>query len=271
MAYASTSSPFASVKGSNIFKATTSSTSSIALASVNSAPSSSRTNAPKRSGFESFQSSSSPFAAFSRSKSPVLGGTPKLGRAKSPPPRKAVSSMNASPFASYAGTASPFSTPMASRVAFGLPNSQSQGALDPASGSALASFGSGQAAEDGSDSGDEEKEIPSTFGERLRASKDEEEDDGEDSSVRLTKRESMWSPVMLCIMLMRVLVETGEEDEETIHQARGKLFSLHENSWRERGTGIFKINVRRDDGTGARLGTFCFHFIRACRGCSYFP
>jgi len=196
MAYASTSSPFASVKGSNIFKAATSSAGSIPLAGVDPAPSSSRTSVPKRSGFESFQSSSSPFAAFSRSKSPVLGGTPKLGRAKSPPPRKAVSSMNASPFASYAGTASPFSTPVASRVAFGLPNSQSQGALDPASGSALASLGSGQTVGDGSDSGDEEKEAPSTFGERLRASKDEEEDEEEDSAVRLTKRESMWTSII---------------------------------------------------------------------------
>lgn len=49
---------------------------------------------------------------------------------------------------------------------------------------------------------------------------------------------------------------TGEEDEETIHQVRGKLFSLvGGNQWKERGTGTLKLNVRRSDGSGARLGT----------------
>lgn len=47
---------------------------------------------------------------------------------------------------------------------------------------------------------------------------------------------------------------TGEEDEETIHQVRGKLFSLQGNSWKERGTGVCKLNVKQEDGTGARLG-----------------
>ena len=48
---------------------------------------------------------------------------------------------------------------------------------------------------------------------------------------------------------------TGEEDEETVFQARGKLFSLSsQNQWKERGTGNFKLNVRRVDSGGARLG-----------------
>ena len=52
-----------------------------------------------------------------------------------------------------------------------------------------------------------------------------------------------------------VAVVTGEEEEETIHQVRGKLFSLvGGNTWKERGTGLLKLNVKRDDGTGARLG-----------------
>ena len=49
-------------------------------------------------------------------------------------------------------------------------------------------------------------------------------------------------------------VATGEEDEETIHQVRGKLFSLHGSSWKERGTGVLRLNVKQEDGTGARLG-----------------
>ena len=49
-------------------------------------------------------------------------------------------------------------------------------------------------------------------------------------------------------------VETGEEDEETVRQVRGKLFALSpDNQWKERGTGILKLNVRAVDGGGARL------------------
>lgn len=51
-------------------------------------------------------------------------------------------------------------------------------------------------------------------------------------------------------------VTTGEEDEETIHQVRGKLFSLQGSSWKERGTGVLKLNVKQEDGMGARLGKF---------------
>jgi Ran-binding protein 3 len=51
-----------------------------------------------------------------------------------------------------------------------------------------------------------------------------------------------------------VAVHTGEEDEETVYQVRGKLFALSsQNQWKERGTGQLKLNVRQEDGSGARL------------------
>jgi hypothetical protein len=37
-------------------------------------------------------------------------------------------------------------------------------------------------------------------------------------------------------------------------QVRGKLFVLDGNNWKERGTGILKLNVRAEDGTNPRLG-----------------
>jgi hypothetical protein len=53
-----------------------------------------------------------------------------------------------------------------------------------------------------------------------------------------------------------VAVVTGEEDEETIHHVRAKLYTLcSQNQWKERGTGLLKLNVRRSDGGGARLCT----------------
>jgi len=49
-------------------------------------------------------------------------------------------------------------------------------------------------------------------------------------------------------------VVTGEEDDQTIFQVRGKLYYLSdENTWSERGTGLLKLNVRQSDGAGARL------------------
>ena len=53
---------------------------------------------------------------------------------------------------------------------------------------------------------------------------------------------------------------TGEEEEDTVYQVRGKLFALSsQNQWKERGTGMLRLNVRRADGGGARLGAYS-HF-----------
>jgi len=55
--------------------------------------------------------------------------------------------------------------------------------------------------------------------------------------------------------LLCFIVVTGEEEEDTVYQVRGKLFALSEqNQWSERGTGLIKLNVRRADRSGARLG-----------------
>lgn len=51
------------------------------------------------------------------------------------------------------------------------------------------------------------------------------------------------------------LVLTGEEEDETIHSVRGKLFVLSEqNQWKERGSGLLRLNRRKVDRGGARLG-----------------
>ena len=54
---------------------------------------------------------------------------------------------------------------------------------------------------------------------------------------------------------------TGEEEDETIHSVRGKLYVLSEqNQWKERGTGLLRLNRRRVDRNGARLGELSFTF-----------
>lgn len=48
---------------------------------------------------------------------------------------------------------------------------------------------------------------------------------------------------------------TGEENEDTRHQVRARLYQLDDRgSYKERGTGILKINVRKNDGSTARIG-----------------
>ena len=51
---------------------------------------------------------------------------------------------------------------------------------------------------------------------------------------------------------------TGEEEEKTIYSARAKLFTMaKDQSWKERGMGAMKINLRtHENGTSARLGTY---------------
>jgi hypothetical protein len=50
-------------------------------------------------------------------------------------------------------------------------------------------------------------------------------------------------------------VLTGEEEDETIHSVRGKLFMLGEqNQWKERGSGLLRLNRRKVDRGGARIG-----------------
>ncbi|GLB41630.1 putative ran-binding domain containing protein [Lyophyllum shimeji] len=241
MAYASTSSPFAAVKGQNIFAsnkaaspppvANQTPTPCIPAFSLGSSEASGSSSAFKRSGFESFASSASPFASASRSKSPVLGSASKLGRNKSPPRR--VGPVNTSAFSSYASGVQGFAIPPPKRAKAGSPDGSSRGSVERTT-----VFGANGVA---SDSGaEDEQEEGGSFGDRLRAGKDEEDEakSDEENKYMLTEQE----------------VPTGEEDEQTVHQVRGKLFSLvNGNQWKERGTGTLKLNVKRVDGTGARL------------------
>lgn len=52
----------------------------------------------------------------------------------------------------------------------------------------------------------------------------------------------------------QVHYNTGEEDDLTVFQTRAKLYTQDENfAYKERGTGLLKVNVRRRDGEGARI------------------
>ncbi|RXW23451.1 hypothetical protein EST38_g2402 [Candolleomyces aberdarensis] len=287
MAYASSSSPFASVKG-NVFASSSKASSASSTPSTSSAPklgesSNLSSSPPKRSGFEAFASAASPFASVSRDKTPAFergpnnpplpskrsgfeafsasasGGSAspsRLGRAKSPAPRR-NNSFNSNPFASYVtGGAQAFGASHASKRARAESPAVFGGRVgSPAfgsAGSATAVFGSSSSftkgtsgsgvfgVNDNEDSAaEEEDEEGTSFGDRLRNEKGNEDEDEEDSAHKMNLEEQE--------------VITGEEDEQTIMQVRGKLFTLDGNNWKERGTGILRLNVRAEDGANPRL------------------
>ncbi len=215
MAYASTSSPFATVKGQNIFgaaKVTAPQTKQSAF-SVSSGPSpvalapaaelkssfgqassytftsTSTSSTPKLSGFEAFAGSSSPFATAAHSNIPVIGSTSKLGsRAKSPAIRS-TSSLNSNPFASYAGGNQGFAVPAPKRARAASPDGSPRSSLERPYDSSVLDKKSPSLSE----SGDEEQEDePTTFGERLRASRDDDEEnrsDEENGKMMLTEQD----------------------------------------------------------------------------------
>lgn len=252
MAYASTNSPFASVSGASIFGSKNASPSSSAWASTSTSPhpSPNLTVSPfssigspsspfkpseksvtsqlahKRTGFEAFASSTSPFASVAkRPKSPP----PLFGRlARSRSPTRPASTRATNAFSAYAaGGAQSFSAHSTPRRGSPVLAEAVEGQGKPAIGLGILDGNGAPADEDGA----------CTFGERLRAQKDGEEQSDEGQALDLHEQE----------------IPTGEEDEQTVCQVRGKLFTLDSGAWKERGMGIMRLNVRRDNGTGARL------------------
>ncbi|KAI0351360.1 hypothetical protein OH77DRAFT_1429905 [Trametes cingulata] len=260
MAYASTSSPFASVSGPSIFgakqspqspwgSAATQSSSSFASSSSSpfsaaakdkdtAASSSTTPSAQKRTGFEAFASVTSPFAsAAKRPKSPPppSSSSSVLGRSRSPS-RHGTPARASNAFSAYAtGGAQGFAAASNKRR-----SGSSTPALGESSGaSVLGGSGESSVLDAGKDD-DSEKDSGVSFGERLREAKDKEDEEASDEEKKLNLTEQE--------------VHTGEEEEDTVYQVRGKLYTLSpQNQWKERGTGTLRLNVRREDGGGARL------------------
>ncbi|KAH8116383.1 hypothetical protein DFH11DRAFT_1580239 [Phellopilus nigrolimitatus] len=187
----------------------------------------------KRSGFEAFASASSPFAAVARAKSPTAGFG--LARSKSPTRRGSASSANA--FKSYVGSGSQSFAAPSPPVKKQRQDSNEEGENGAKTGAGTTrnhNVLNGTSPE----GSEEEGEKTGTFGDRLRNTVEDQGGSDEDEKVVVTEQE----------------VQTGEEEEDTLFQVRGKLYALSDqNAWKERGTGLLKLNVRKSDGEGARL------------------
>ncbi|KZV70817.1 hypothetical protein PENSPDRAFT_651128 [Peniophora sp. CONT] len=251
LAYASTSSPFAAVKGPPVFGSKAKSpspwsgggnpalraASPFATPAAASPPGSpnlrpaspaagSQTPA-KRTGFEAFASTTSPFA---RAKSPT--------RSKSPV-RRVNAAKSASVFSAYTGESAQglFAAPAAKRARAETPADKTQDGEDEE--------------KDSSGSGSDEKEESesksgNSFGSLLRTHKEEKKDNGKvvDTSV-------FGDPKALQDGQLDKF--TGEEGEIAYHSARGKLYILAKDKWVERGSGTLRLNAQKDDDSQPRL------------------
>lgn len=103
--------------------------------------------------------------------------------------------MNASAFTSYANTSvHGFSTPNPKRARAESPNGgSSRSSLERKEGSVFSVLGNGEGSGSGEEEGDLDREgsdrAPSSFGERLRASKDGDEEQSEEEKEKLTEQE----------------------------------------------------------------------------------
>ncbi|KAH7105872.1 hypothetical protein BKA62DRAFT_688250 [Auriculariales sp. MPI-PUGE-AT-0066] len=89
----------------------------------------------------------------------------------------------------------------------------------------------------GEDDSDKEAEV--SFADRLKTeSGPADADDDDDEKVSVNKQD----------------LTTGEENEKTVYQQRAKLFAMEPGAgWKERGSGLLKINIQKDDKSSARL------------------
>lgn len=187
LAFASNSSPFAKVKGPNLFAKSSAISSPWSSGTSSPSPSTptattTTTTTMKKTGFEAFASPSSPFG---RSKSPGA-----FGRSKSPKPTSAGVTKNSNAFSAYTNNgAQGFS---AVRSAAGKRTKVADEAEDNGKrkqdsvdgGSPAPALGAKSDEEEGS----EEREKMS-FGDRLRAEKDGQGSGDDDEKVVLTEQE----------------------------------------------------------------------------------
>ena len=217
MSYASTSSPFASVKGPSLFShktwaqsGPTASTSSASPMAISPAPPpklgssslpgiitpGSPTPQPtslKRTGFEAFSPSSSPFGtAAKRPKSPTPSQS-LFGRRSGSPIRHsspARAGATANPFSAYAtGTSRGFHSPAPRSLGAIGSTTLSEDGADREPSVAPTVTENGDADEEAKDSTLSEKQV--SFAERLRSQKEEEDGGAEedDKKVNLTEQE----------------------------------------------------------------------------------
>lgn len=72
------------------------------------------------------------------------------------------------------------------------------------------------------------------------------EDVSDDENVEEEENQTYFAPVIP--LPDKIVVKTGEEDENELYSHRAKLYRFKESEWRERGLGIVKILQHKTTG-----------------------
>ncbi|KAF9108570.1 hypothetical protein BGX29_010176 [Mortierella sp. GBA35] len=119
----------------------------------------------------------------------------------------------------------------------------------------------------GSFLGKDTKQEQADFGEMLSQNDDKDDDPEQPEETEPTFGVGVFTNAD------QIDVQTGEENEMTIYQTKGKLYADAEktHSWKERGKGTFKVNVGRNDTKLARLVMRTDGVLRVILNTSIFP
>ena len=93
----------------------------------------------------------------------------------------------------------------------------------------------------------------------MLASKGSDREESGDEKMVYTEQESQWHHRLLLMILIYIIAITGEEDEINVFHGRGKLYHMVGAEWKERGPGVFKLNVNKETGADARIGKPIHH------------
>ncbi|OCF44811.1 hypothetical protein I317_01300 [Kwoniella heveanensis CBS 569] len=224
--FASSASPFASLKTDSpaTDTATASPTPTIAL-TASAAP-----VKKSQATFGAFSSAQSPFASTASSSGTTT--TP----VSEPAPKPSSTAAPASPLKKPQATFGAFSS---TSSAFAAPKSTSAFGSAPAKGSAFGNYST--------------TSSPFTSKQATPAHRDDKVEAGPSSFGDILKESRGEQITQVKVEMQEQDVTTGEEDEDTVFQTRAKLYINDKEAWRERGVGQLKLNVKRSDGTGARL------------------
>ncbi|KAG0257417.1 hypothetical protein DFQ27_005161 [Actinomortierella ambigua] len=266
----SSASPFANLKPSTNIFGSGSSTLAGTDASSNASPfatmasqSSSFLSSTKSSGFGS-TSFASPFATTVSSSTSIFGSTssPASSASKSSESKSAfastafgaTSSTSSSPFAAAAPSATGTvfglrSTIGSSTASSPLPASTTTfGASTTVTGKPFGTFGAFSKDSTGSFLDESTTQGSDNFDALLTQETDDAHPEDDETNTQDYSSSAFANAEQIDVV-------TGEEDEMTFFQTKGRLFADADKSqsWKERGKGTFKVNVNREDTKQARL------------------
>lgn len=203
-------------------------------------PSTKETVKKAQTTFGAFSSTASPFSSIKHTSAftsqPIASSSNATAHSASP-----FKPASGSAFGNWSTSASPFATP--SRKVTPKATSDDTEEAEQKNGS------------DGKEDGDSKaKRDQQNFGDILAATSGEASAERQKLDIQHQQGNFSRTQKVQRVLNSMIIVPTGEEDENTIHSVRCKLYVMDAGAWKERGTGSLHLNIHKKD-LSARLGT----------------